>query len=692
MSAFPPTAAFTPVERLNALLQASQAISNTGDRNRRVERFARELHSVVTFDYLFVSKWAEDATEAKWMLEVNGRRFEPAEISIPFQESTGRWVHEKPQVLIVADWAEEQRFPQMQQFLSGLGIASTCTLPLTRPDRRIGVLEFGSSRPNAYAQDDVAFLSVVADQIALAIDAAVSFMSSEIAESRLKLLLELTNSVVSSLEFRDVLRAISASVRRVMQCHGVSVRLPDGAGKNLRMLALDVPEGSVLKDLDTRVLPIEGSLMGKAFRTGTPVVANPADLPPEFPENPDFLENTEQQAAAAREIKSLCFVPLISRNRSLGVLGLGKRQENAFGKEDLGFLMEVGNQVAIAVENALAYREIADLKDKLAQEKLYLEDEIRGETDFEGIVGRSSALRHVLNLVETVAPSDSTVLLLGETGTGKELIARAIHDRSRRKDRTLVRLNCAAIPTGLLESELFGHERGAFTGAISQKIGRLELADQGTLFLDEVGDIPIEIQPKLLRALQEREYERLGSTRTKKVDVRLVAATNRDLEAMMEDREFRSDLYYRLNVFPIRIPPLRERPEDIPLLVRYFTQKYARLMNKDIQTIPAPALKKLAAWSWPGNIRELENIIERSVILTRGAALHVPLEELTQGARAIPLNGTRDAVERDDILRILKATNGRVAGAAGAAQRLGIPRTTLISRMKKLGIDPRRVF
>jgi len=321
-----------------------------------------------------------------------------------------------------------------------------------------------------------------------------------------------------------------------------------------------------------------------------------------------------------------------------------------------------------------------------------LEDEIRGESDFEGIVGQSSALRHVLNLVETVAPSDSTVLLLGETGTGKELIARAIHDRSRRKDRTLVRLNCAAIPTGLLESELFGHEKGAFTGAISQKIGRLELADQGTLFLDEVGDIPIEIQPKLLRALQEREFERLGSTRTKKVDVRLVAATNRDLEQMIEDREFRSDLYYRLNVFPIRIPPLRERPEDIPLLVRYFTQKYGRLMNKDIQTIPAPAMKKLAAWSWPGNIRELENIIERSVILTRGSALNVPLEELTNGARPVPLNGTREAGERDDIVRILKATNGRVAGATGAAQRLGIPRTTLISRMKKLGIDPRRVL
>jgi formate hydrogenlyase transcriptional activator len=297
----------------------------------------------------------------------------------------------------------------------------------------------------------------------------------------------------------------------------------------------------------------------------------------------------------------------------------------------------------------------------------------------------------VLRLVETVAPSDSTVLLLGETGTGKELIARAIHDRSRRKDRTFVKLNCAAIPTGLLESELFGHERGAFTGAITQKLGRLELADQGTLFLDEVGDIPLEIQPKLLRALQEREFERLGSTRTKKIDVRLVAATNRNLDKMIEDREFRSDLYYRLNVFPIRIPPLRERPEDIPLLVRYFAQKYGRRMEKKIESIPAAALKQLANWNWPGNIRELENFIERAVILTHGTALEVPVSELRRTSAAVSSPIPRESREHDEILRVLRETRGRVAGPNGAATRMGIKRTTLISRMKKLGIDPRKV-
>jgi formate hydrogenlyase transcriptional activator len=302
------------------------------------------------------------------------------------------------------------------------------------------------------------------------------------------------------------------------------------------------------------------------------------------------------------------------------------------------------------------------------------------------------ALREVLQLVETVASSDSTALLLGETGTGKELFARAIHDRSRRKDRTFAKLNCAAIPTGLLESELFGHERGAFTGAVTQKIGRLELADQGTLFLDEVGDIPLELQPKLLRVLQDGEFERLGSTRTKKVDVRLVAATNRNLDQMIEERQFRSDLYYRLNVFPIRVPPLRERPEDIPLLVRYFSQKYALRMKKKIESIPAGAMRKLTRWHWPGNIRELQNLVERAVILTRSSTLAISVPELTNNGTNSALSRAGNFDERDRILRILKETKGRVGGPNGAAVRLGLNRTTLFTRMKKMGIDPRKTW
>ncbi len=498
---------------------------------------------------------------------------------------------------------------------------------------------------------------------------------------RLKLLLDLTNALVSNLEPREVLRAISASIRQVMHCDVVGVWVPCREQGQLRQLAMDFPESKGFLREDWQ-LPIEGSELGRVFKTGEPFVVRT---------RAGFMSDWATPMAHAEAIESGCALPLTSRNRTVGVLTLGSRVENSVSPEDVDFLLRAAGQVAIAIENALAYREITELKDKLAQERLYLEDEIRGEMDFEGIVGQSSALRHVLKLVETVAPSDSTVLLLGETGTGKELIARAIHERSRRKERTLVKLNCAAIPTGLLESELFGHERGAFTGAIAQKIGRLELADQGSLFLDEVGDIPLEIQPKLLRALQEREFERLGSNRTKKVDVRLVAATNRDLEQMMERREFRSDLYYRLNVFPIRIPPLRERPEDIPLLVRYFTQKYGRLMNKEIESIPAAALRKLSSWHWPGNIRELENFIERSVILTHGAALQAPSGELSNNSRTTPVAGTREGNERDEAVRVLKITNGRVAGPNGAAARMGIKRTTLISRMKRLGIDPRKI-
>jgi formate hydrogenlyase transcriptional activator len=415
-----------------------------------------------------------------------------------------------------------------------------------------------------------------------------------------------------------------------------------------------------------------------AFKSGVVQLRSRREIERDCPEaanNPALREG----------LSSGCFLPLKSHGRSLGILALSRFAEGEFTAEEIAFLEQIARQIAIAVENALAYGEIAELKEKLSQEKLYLEDEIRGEVDCEGIVGQSPGLRNVLQLVGTVASSDSTVLLLGETGTGKELIARAIHDRSRRNERTFVKLNCAAIPTGLLESELFGHERGAFTGAVSQKIGRLELADRGSLFLDEIGDIPLELQPKLLRALQEREFERLGSVATKKVDVRLIAATNRNLEAMIEDKEFRSDLYYRLNVFPIRIPPLRERPEDIPLLVHYFTQKYARRMEKQIESIPSSALKKLSSWEWPGNVRELENFVERAVILTRGKSLEVPLAEI-KTTRFVPAQ-KKQSSERNDIVRALQESGGRVGGDDGAAARLGLKRTTLISRMKKLGIS-----
>ena len=670
-------------DRYLTLLRAANAIATSRDCDSASETLVTKLREVTPFDSLHVVAFDAETGLPCWsLLDSAGKRVEPASGQLILGDTPIQWVHDSGQTLTISDWSQEQRFQEYGNLLKGLNVGATCTLPLLRGSRRLGVLSLGRFYPHAYDDEEVRFLGLVADQIGLAIDAAVNFYISQRVQDQLKLILELNNQVVSNLEFHDLLHAASASVRQVMSCDAAAIILPDPEGRHLLVHALDYPDSRGVFT-EGSLVPIEGSMPGDCFTNGKGMVVNrldPSEMSPEM-----------YQKASSEGLNSLCDIPLISKNKVLGILAVAKREENAFDEREVSFLTQVANQIAIGIENARAYGEIADLKDRLAQEKLYLEDEIRGEMDFEGVVGQSSALRHVLNLVETVAPSDSTVLLLGETGTGKELIARAIHDRSRRKDRTFVKLNCAAIPTGLIESELFGHERGAFTGAISQKIGRLELADRGSFFLDEVGDIPTEIQPKLLRALQEREFERLGSTVTKKVDVRLVAATNRDLEKMVETREFRSDLYYRLNVFPIRIPPLRERPEDIPLLVRYFVQKYARRMEKQIESIPAAAMKKLAAWHWPGNIRELENFIERSVILTHGSALQVPIGELGGNGKAFPAESSGEAAERNEILRILKETKGRVAGANGAAARMGLKRTTLISRLKKLGIDPRKV-
>ena len=536
--------------------------------------------------------------------------------------------------------------------------------------------------------------------------------SLERQNERLQLLLNLTSRITSNLDLREVLRAISANFRELMRCDGAGVWLPGDEAGTFKLYAFDASSSKGFAKEDLIITPAENDPGKRAFETMKPTVATVEEMG--WPGGGEGY-----RLAAAEGVKSACFIPLVSRGRALGDLMIVRKTEGTFTAEDVDFLSQAAGQIAIAIENALAYREISELKDKLAQEKLYLEEEIRSEMNFEQIVGSSAALKHVLQLVETVAASDSTVLLLGDTGTGKELIARAIHDRSRRKERTFVKLNCAAIPTGLLESELFGHEKGAFTGAIRQKVGRMELADQGTLFLDEVGDIPTEIQPKLLRALQEREFERLGSTHTRRVNVRLIAATNRNLEKMIADREFRSDLFYRLNVFPIRIPPLRDRREDIPLLVTHFVQKFAKQMQKKIESIPAAAMKGLAAWEWPGNIRELENFIERAVILTRGKSLEAPLSELRKlgtDTRPSPgvqpaqediarivkesisaaLNGKKDfsdeysQKQREEIVRALTEAKGRVGGADGAAARMGINRTTLISRMKKFGIDPRQ--
>jgi formate hydrogenlyase transcriptional activator len=503
-----------------------------------------------------------------------------------------------------------------------------------------------------------------------AVDDALELKSER---DRLRPLLELSGQIVSNLELRDLLRSVSSTVRRVMQCEAVGVHLPDKESSSLRLFALDSRSCESPREDSWLEESCSGEQICDVFRTRESIVG--------------ARQGSSQLNGAARGC--VCAVPLISRDRELGVLELERRRERGFAPEDVAFVTQIAGLVAIVVENTLADREIKALKEQLASEKLYLEDEIRSERGFEEVIGRSAAIRALLRQVETVAPTDSTVLICGETGTGKELFARAIHERSARSSNAFVKLNCAAIPTGLLESELFGHERGAFTGAIIQRIGRFELANHGTAFLDEIGEIPLELQPKLLRVLQEREFERLGSTRTLKTDARLIAATNRDLEECVKENAFRADLYYRLNVFPIYVPALRERSEDIPLLVRHFVQHFAERMNRAIDTIPSETMEALVQHQWPGNIRELQNLIERAVILSPGPILRVPLRDLHHRRVTVPDSGrhqTLKEAESAHILRTLQVTKWVLGGPNGAAARLGINRSTLQFRMKKLGI------
>ncbi|HXA48724.1 MAG TPA: sigma 54-interacting transcriptional regulator, partial [Candidatus Acidoferrum sp.] len=616
----------------------------------------KELHRVIQFDGIVIAQYDEASNQILWnTCEVCDQQGPVTPPEMPADETITKWVYERQEPLVIPSLEQESRFPRMVAFLRESGFQSICVLPLTTVHRRIGSIGVASKRPDAYCEEEVKFLTLVADQVALAVDDALNFEASRLAQAalqqkneKLHLLLDVNNTIASNLELRDLLSTISASLRGVMQCDGVSVALPEGESRRLRFYALN---GSPREGLIWEAALIaagEDAAGMRAFETGEAVslmAGNGHVLPAE---------------TAAAGVQSLCHVPLISRKRTVGLLTLARLAPVAFSSKDLTFLGLIANQVAIAVENALAYHEIAELKDRLAQEKLYLEDEIRSELNFEEIVGRSPSLRKVLQEIETVAPTGSTVLIYGETGTGKELIARAIHNLSERARGAFVKLNCAAIPTGLLESEMFGHEKGAFTGAVSQRIGRFELANRGTVFLDEIGEIPLELQPKLLRVLQEREFERLGSSHTLRTDARLIAATNRDLGQMVEDQKFRADLYYRLNVFPVHVPSLRERPEDIPLLVRHFVQQFARKMGKSIDTIPSDTMNVLTRYHWPGNIRELQNLLERAVILSTGPVLKVPVQDLPVQAVPAAASGkpeTLEAAERRHILDALEASN-----------------------------------
>jgi formate hydrogenlyase transcriptional activator len=661
--------------RYDTLIRLAELIQSHPDEKHLFETCASELHQVVAFDGL--NRFDPAANFIQWhFLEPYNSVFEALkERSIPKEETVAWWVYQNQQPVVIRFAGRETRFPQIVERLNGLGMHSLCAVPLSTAHRQLGSLTFVSHIEDAYSLEDQRFLSLVANQIAVAMDDAQ-------AQERLRFLLDLTNRVVAKLDLPELLQEVTASIRQVMQCDAVGMAFPDLESGELRCWAKDFPGRNETTEPGEVPEPVR-----HVFRTGERVHYTREEM-------------AADPALAAKGLSSYSCVPLLGRERVLGVMCVGNLRVNGFTEDDLAFLGQVANQIALAVENALAYRQVSELKDKLAQENVYLESEIRSELHFEDIVGNSEPLRSVLREVETVAPADSTVLIYGETGTGKELIARAVHNLSSRKGNAFVKLNCAAIPTGLLESELFGHEKGAFTGAIAQRIGRFELANRGTIFLDEIGEIPLELQPKLLRVLQEREFERLGSTRTFRTDARLIAATNRDLKSMVDEQKFRSDLYYRLNVFPIRVPALRERREDIPLLVRHFVQEFSRQNRRVIDTIPSETMEALLRYHWPGNIRELQNVIERAVIISRGPVLDVALAELRPDISASPdagvaihkppvresLHAMLEETERTQILHALQQANGVVAGTNGAAARLGLKRSTLQLRMQKLGI------
>ncbi len=606
-----------------------------------------------------------------WKRNQESGEFEP----FPVDEAASGWAWKHQEPIAIPDIEREQRFPGTVPALRGHGVRSYTVLPLSTPSNRFGALGLGKKVPEVPDNEDIEFLSRVALMGALALEKEKADRALEEQQS----LIAISRELSSNLELERLLPVILSSLRSIARYERAVLSLLDEEGKNVYLFG-DALEWEPFVNHGNTV-PLERSISARAVLTRNVAYFTGSDL--------RDMNVPLSKAMYELGIRSLCSVPLTAGDRMWGTLDVSGTGENAFGPSEVEYLQQVANQVAAALQNAHAYREIAQLKDRLAQEKRYLESEIRSANRPEDIVGTSAALKRVLDYAAIVADTDSTVLITGETGTGKERIARMIHSMSRRKDRNFIKVNCAAIPTGLLESELFGHEKGAFTGAVSQKVGRLELADKGTLLLDEIGEIPLELQPKLLRVLQDQEFERLGGTKTIHVDVRLIAATNRDLARAVAEKEFRGDLFYRLHVFPLHLPALRDRREDIPLLIRHFVEECAARLHKRIDVIPDEAVDVMVRWSWPGNIRELENFIERSVILSEGNRLTPPLAELRSEIVRQPSQSdvTLHGKEREHIIEILRQTRGALSGPAGAAARLGLKRTTLQYKMQRLGIS-----
>jgi formate hydrogenlyase transcriptional activator len=595
------------------------------------------------------------------------------------EDSPSGWVWQHQEALTIPDLEQETRFAGTLNEIRNLGIRSYTVLPMSTPKARYGAL--GVGRGVAHGEVSREYLERIARWVALAVENRQIHREWQEQQNRLQSLVAISRELSSTLELERLIPLVFGNMHQITSYDHAWLMLLEADGRTLEIRAVDPARDAGSQLREGQRLPLADAICAQAMETRSVTFHDAKGI--------EKYTNSAIEELRAAGVRSLCCVPLLMGSRALGTLDLGAIRENAFSREDGEYLQQVATQITAAIHNASEYREVAQAKDRLTQEKKYLESEIRGVHRLDDIVGNSSALKSVLDHARIVANTDATVLITGETGTGKERVARAIHLMSSRRDRNFIKLNCAAIPTGLLESELFGHEKGAFTGAVTQKIGRLELADKGTLLLDEIGEIPLELQPKLLRVLQDQEFERLGGTRTIRSDMRLIAATNRDLVRAVEEQEFRSDLFYRLNVFPLHLPALRERREDIPLLIRHFVKKCAARLNKRIDIIPDEAVEAMMHWKWQGNIRELENFIERSVILSESNRLRPPLAELRQEPTQHPpdLGRTLRDRERDHIIEILRQTRGVISGAKGAATRLGIKRTTLQYKMQKLGIS-----
>ena len=679
-----PTASGT----IRTLMEVTAAIDKQTSLQAMLKSLHKLLSAVVHFDSIGIGLLTHEGNSLRLIAFERGSAGPQLVLGTetPYSGTgAGRAIEEQRTVHIPDVREELLKFPGMVSQTSTTGVRSAYMVPLSTPRRKLGVLSFARRSEGGATPDELAIMQTVTSHVATALESA---MASDAAESyqkqllgerdRWKLVLEINNHVIAFLDVTTLLRSACESLRNYFDNDFAAVWIIDKEQNRLETAAMDFPSGRGFIDDVTVELTAEDI---HRMKTRQPELWGQKEL--------QALPETVRESFASEGLESMLVTALRMANRPLGVITLGSKRARHFRHQDLDLLGQIATQISLALDNAIAYEKLNASRDQIEEERLYLETELRAEYNFENIVGRSPSLIKVLQQIQIVAPTDSTVLLHGETGTGKELIARAIHSLSSRKSRTFVRLNCAAIPSGLVESELFGHEKGAFTGALMQKKGRFEIADQGTLFLDEIGDISLDLQPKLLRALQEQEFERLGSTRTIQVDVRLIAATHRDLGAMIRNNQFREDLFYRLNVFPVEIPPLRDRREDIPLLVNFFVSRLSRKMQKNIESIPKDAMEALTNAPWPGNIRELENFIERAVILTQGSDLKVPLKELKRASvvSSATTGSTLEEAERQAIIEALQASSGKISGLGGAAERLGLKRTTLQNKMIKLGIS-----